>query len=135
VLVRVLIVALLLLTGACNKAGKNGAISADLPEVQRVDPAPAPAKKQDKESLYAACKDRVENPQEAGECTADADCARTGCGSEVCTTSAAAKGFMTTCDARYCYQVLDTCGCHEGVCSWTLKDPGPKPPPNRLPPM
>ena len=73
---RALIVALLLVGAACNKAGNNGVVSADLPEVQRVDPVPAPAPpaKQDKEALYAECRDRVENPQQAGECTVDADC-------------------------------------------------------------
>lgn len=95
--------------------------------------APTPA------SLYEECKDRVEQPQADGECTTDADCVRAGCGSEVCTTTAAAGDIMTTCEDRLCFHVLDTCGCHDGVCSWTLKDEVPErkgglePMPKKLP--
>ena len=136
---RVVIIGLLLL-GACKKGGTQ-AVSSDLPgqgtpaPPEESPPDPAPVPKPTKQSLYAECQDRVESPQAEGECKTDADCTKAGCASEVCTTTAAAKELMTTCDMRYCYQVLDTCGCHDGQCTWTLKDPGPAPPPNRLPPM
>lgn len=103
-----------------------------VPDAARQAPTPA--------SLYAECEQRVENPQAAGECTADADCAKAGCGSEVCTTMAAAAQVMTTCEDKLCFKVLDTCGCHDGQCTWTLKDEvpalqevRPAPLPTRLP--
>lgn len=106
-------------------------------------PPPEPAAKPTPESLYAECKDRVEGKQAPDECKADADCKAAGCGTEVCTTVAEAANIMTTCEGRLCFKVLDTCGCHEGQCTWTLKAevpempaiPTPAPlPPNRLPP-
>ena len=95
-----------------------------------VPPAPTPA------SLYADCKDRVEGVGAAGECKTDVDCNRAGCGSEVCTTVAAAKEVTSTCEDKLCFKVLDTCGCHEGECTWTLKSEVPTPVPGsgRLPP-
>ena len=36
--------------------------------------------------------------------------------------AAAAADIITTCERLPCFQRLDTCGCHEGVCSWTVKD-------------
>ena len=71
---------------------------------------------------------RVEGPEAAGECDADADCGRTGCGSEVCTTTAEAENVMTTCEDRACFAVLDTCGCHDGRCTWTVRPAGPAAP-------
>jgi eight-cysteine-cluster-containing protein len=79
------------------------------------------------QELYAECKDRVEGPETAGECKTDADCARAGCGQEVCTTGKMAAEVMTTCEMRLCFDVLDTCGCHDGVCSWALKAEVPSP--------
>lgn len=79
-------------------------------------------------ALYAACRDRVELPEAAGECSVDADCVRAGCGGDVCVTTQAAKDLVTTCDVPDCASVLDSCGCHEGLCTWTLKLPvAPKP--------
>ena len=74
------------------------------------------------ESLYLQCEERVEGAETAGECSVDEDCVTGGCGSEVCTTAEAAKGLMTTCEARPCFQVLEACGCVEGLCKWSLKD-------------
>jgi eight-cysteine-cluster-containing protein len=71
--------------------------------------------------LYERCRDRVEQPEADGECTNDADCASSGCGSEVCTTAAAATDLMTTCEIRQCFSVLDSCGCVKGRCTWSLK--------------
>ena len=82
------------------------------------------------QALYASCKDRVELPAGPGECQSDADCARAGCGKEVCTTAKAAPAVMTACDDQPCFQVLDSCGCHDGQCSWTLQASAPAP---RLP--
>ncbi len=55
-----------------------------------------------------------------GECRNDADCAVTGCSSQVC----AAKGerVVTTCEWRECYdaRAFDLlCRCVEGRCQWS----------------
>lgn len=79
-------------------------------------------------ALYAACRDRVELPEAAGECSSDADCVRAGCGSELCVSAAAAKDLVGTCELPDCLSVLDSCGCNQGLCTWTLKLPvAPKP--------
>jgi eight-cysteine-cluster-containing protein len=106
-------------------------------------PAPAPAPSLDPDpdpaapptapettpaALYAECASRVEGPEADGECSTDADCTRAGCGSEVCATTAAAADLMTTCEDRPCFAVLDTCGCHDGRCTWTLRAPASPPP-------
>ncbi len=102
------------------------------PDEAEPEPEPEPAKPTP-ESLYAECKDRVEGRQKEGECTTDADCKAAGCGSEVCTTVAEAAQVMTTCEARLCFKVLDTCGCHDGMCTWTLKEQVPDLPPTPPP--
>lgn len=73
--------------------------------------------------LYGACRERVEGRETAGECATDADCSRAGCSQEVCVSAAAAGSVITTCERTPCLTVLDTCGCVEGVCSWSLKEP------------
>lgn len=78
----------------------------------------------DPAALYQQCKQRVEGPDKAGECTTSADCVRTGCSSEVCASTADAAGMMTTCEVLPCFAVLDACGCVDGVCSWSVKTPG-----------
>ncbi|MFT7520904.1 MAG: hypothetical protein ACI9MC_003055, partial [Kiritimatiellia bacterium] len=45
--------------------------------------------------LYAQCHDRLEFPESAGECSADADCTKAGCSQEICTTPAASAGMMS----------------------------------------
>lgn len=82
-------------------------------------------------ALYGACKDRVEGVQTAGECTTDADCAKVGCSQEVCVPAKLAGEVMTTCEVLPCFKALDTCGCHEGMCSWTLR--AELEPPGRIP--
>lgn len=77
------------------------------------------------ESLYAECESRVEGQESEGECNSDADCAAAGCGGEVCTTSTRATNLSTTCEARSCFEVLDSCGCSEGRCRWSLTDSVP----------
>lgn len=80
-------------------------------------------------TIYEACRERVEGPEAAGECATDADCAKAGCSGEVCVTAATAADLTTTCDVLDCFRVLDTCGCVEGVCSWSVKVPTEPPAP------
>lgn len=84
------------------------------------------------ESLYGACRERVEGVETAGECTTDADCAKVGCSQEVCVPAKLAGEIMTTCEVLPCFKALDTCGCNAGVCSWSLKSELPGLP-GRLP--
>jgi eight-cysteine-cluster-containing protein len=89
-----------------------------------VDPAASPASTADPQALYDACGPAVEGPGEAGECSTDADCAAIGCSRELCVSQAtAASGISTACIERPCHAVLDACGCVDGQCSWSLKDP------------
>jgi eight-cysteine-cluster-containing protein len=135
---RLLVVAIL--AAGCGRPGARPQV----PEASGVAEASAPAPASEPEpipaptpaSLYAECKDRVEGVGAPGECASDADCQKAGCGAEVCTTVAAAKDVTTTCENKPCFAVLDTCGCHEGQCTWTLKAeiPTPAPGATRLPP-
>jgi len=106
----------------------------DGPPVEEPPPPPPEPEPEVKlpspDELYAMCVDRVEKPQADAECTSDADCAKGGCGGEVCTTKEAVDGLTTTCEDKLCFKVLDTCGCVEGVCSWSLLDELPE---NALP--
>jgi eight-cysteine-cluster-containing protein len=87
------------------------------------------------EALYESCRSRVEGRESPAECETDADCMSTGCSGEVCVTKEMAAGMATTCEMLKCFEVLDACGCVEGVCSWSLKDavPAGKPLPVPLP--
>lgn len=67
----------------------------------------------------AACGDRVELPEAAGECQVDEDCVPTGCSREVC--AAVGVALITTCEVEPCFARLDRCVCAEGRCAWTLK--------------
>ena len=127
--------ALLLATGCGGNAKTTPDASADAPAepAPEEQPAPQPAAEPQPaevtpQSLYEECRDRVENPQADEECSSDADCKAPGCGSEVCTTAVAAADIMTTCEDKPCFEVLDTCGCHEGQCTWTLKAELPEAP-------
>jgi eight-cysteine-cluster-containing protein len=73
--------------------------------------------------LYGQCRDRVEGAATAGECVTDADCSKAGCSQEVCVSASAAKSVKTSCERLLCFSALDSCGCHEGTCSWTVKEP------------
>ena len=95
------------------------------PPVAAAPPSTASTEAWTPQTLYATCRDRVEQPEADAECSTDADCAPTGCSSEVCTTAEAGAGMMTTCGIEPCFQILDTCGCIEGRCSWSLKDEVP----------
>src|SRR6185436_4225912 len=65
-------------------------------------------------------RERVEGTETDGECTADADCVKTGCSSELCIAKSAAAGVMSTCEMRTCFQVLESCTCQEGHCRWVV---------------
>lgn len=83
--------------------------------------------------LPEECAGRVEGPESDGECTQDSDCARAGCSSEVCTAAASASDVMTTCEVLPCFDRLESCGCVQGRCRWSLSQAGaPKAP---LPPV
>ncbi|MBN2797690.1 MAG: hypothetical protein JXX28_00950 [Deltaproteobacteria bacterium] len=71
---------------------------------------------------YAACRERVELPEQDGECAVDGDCTARGCGSERCVAAVSPEG-LSTCEDRPCFKVLDACGCHQGRCTWTLREP------------
>ena len=123
-----LLVALLVLA-ACGGA-EPAPVVEPAPEPAPVEepvpaPAPTPAPEVTPQSLYEACGDRLENPQAEGECTADDGCATAGASGEVCTTAEAATDIMTSAEVLPCFAVLDTCGCTEGQCTWTLKDAVP----------
>ena len=59
-----------------------------------------------------------EAPEEAGECSADVDCAVGGCSAEVCTTTQAASELTTACNERHPGEDLE-CGCFRTRCRWT----------------
>ena len=95
------------------------------PIEHRAEAPEPPVEARTPEELYEACRDRVELPEEDGECETDEDCTRAGCGQEVCTTVAAAEDLMSSCEMRPCFEILDTCGCNEGRCTWSIKDEVP----------
>ncbi len=74
-------------------------------------------------ALYGACQARVEGSSTPDECHTDSDCARAGCSQEVCVSARRVSEVQSTCERLPCFTTLDTCGCHEGICSWTLKEP------------
>jgi len=71
-------------------------------------------------ALYLQCRERVEKPEADGECKTAADCGASGCGGEVCAANVHGA-IMSTCEVRGCFAVLDSCGCVEGKCQWSLK--------------
>jgi eight-cysteine-cluster-containing protein len=117
-----------LFVAACNHPGNPDAA----PDDEAV-PAAVNAVAVTPGALYARCRDRVEGPEAEGECVTDADCARTGCSSEVCTTVALAPEIMTTCEVLPCFGALQACGCHEGRCTWTIAEVLPGLPMPRIP--
>ena len=76
----------------------------------------------DPQALYEACRERVEGPEKAGECETDADCVAVGCSHEMCVAAASARGLASGCEIQPCFQVLESCGCQEGVCRWTVSE-------------
>ena len=77
----------------------------------------------DPAKAYEECKTRVEGADVAGECGADTDCVSTGCSKELCVSkTAAGEGLISPCEVLPCFSVLDSCGCNQGVCQWSVKD-------------
>ncbi len=91
-------------------------------EAQQQVPAELPVDQPTPQMLYDQCKDRLEGPQVEGECSTDADCATAGCSQEVCLPAAKKGEIMTTCEILPCFGAVEACGCHEGLCTWSLKD-------------
>ena len=113
-------------SGASTDAEADGA-TASPPSAEAAPPPSTAAQASDAPladpaSLYETCRGRVEGPEQDGECDDDDDCATAGCSGEVCATTEAVAGLMTTCEVRPCFAALDSCGCVEGRCSWSLKD-------------
>lgn len=113
---------ILLLTMACNywqpeakPTAKELAPSKPISSVVLADPV----------SAYAACEERVEGPEEAGECGAESDCVQAGCSGELCVAVTSATEAFSSCEQRLCFNALDSCSCQQGRCRWTLKDPAP----------
>lgn len=54
------------------------------------------------------------------QCATDNDCSAAGCSGQICTTSRAAPGVVTTCEWREEYGCLQltNCGCVDGTCAW-----------------
>jgi len=77
----------------------------------------------DPSALYGQCRDRVEGVGVPGECSSDTDCARAGCSSEVCVAAVRKAEAITTCEILPCFEVLASCGCVDGQCSWTVGPP------------
>ncbi|GEM_PF-2214321 len=76
----------------------------------------------DPQQVYEACRERVEGPEAAGECATDEDCVAVGCSTEMCVASSQ-SGLMSTCERLPCFTVLSSCGCNEGLCTWTVSAP------------
>jgi eight-cysteine-cluster-containing protein len=72
--------------------------------------------------LYDHCHDRLEGPEVDGECSTDADCGTAGCSQEVCVPVSKKGDIITTCEILPCFGAKDACGCHEGRCTWSLKE-------------
>jgi eight-cysteine-cluster-containing protein len=129
----------LVICAACHVAAADPApLPPSAPPAPASEVASTPVA-QTPSQLYAVCRERVERPEAAGECAADADCGRAGCSAEVCVPAASAVDVITTCEVQPCFAVLDACACHGGVCQWTLLETAPPPrsiavPPSLVPP-
>ena len=77
--------------------------------------APAPAWEE-------SCRARVEGASTAGECATDGECATAGCSAEVCVARVRVADVMTACEVQPCFAALEACGCHAGLCTWTIRD-------------
>jgi len=129
------IVAPLLCLVACAGTTKKPPPLSDGTPARASDDELSPKKMPSPEELYAMCEARVEEPRVDGECTSDADCGTAGCAGEVCTTKAATADVMTTCENKICFSILDTCGCVDGQCSWSIKAAVPPEATPILPPV
>ena len=122
-------------TVAASTASSTGSVPF---EPVAADPSTVPSVTDlsDPQAAYEQCRERVEGPESDGECTTDSDCTTGGCSGELCATPASLEGMMSTCEMLPCFRVLDSCGCNEGRCSWTVAAPkaGEGPPTVILPP-
>ncbi len=109
----------LFVLASCGEVGPDVPVVQEMPEpaVTPVAPPVQPA------GLYEACRERVEHPEQAQECASDSDCKTVGCSGEVC-VKASEEEMLTTCDVLPCYRVLDSCGCLDGRCRWTIRGIG-----------
>ena len=76
-------------------------------------------------AIIAAAYIVLSNPIPLGtQCAIDNDCAAAGCSGQICTTSRAAPGIITTCEWREEYDCLrlTSCGCVNGTCAWRNTD-------------
>jgi len=110
--------ALLLLVGCSGAASPSPTPVATAPAVGTAAGGGALTASQ----LYGACEARVEGSSTPGECHTDTDCARAGCSQEVCVPAREVAEVMSTCERLPCFNTLDACGCHDGLCTWTLKE-------------
>jgi eight-cysteine-cluster-containing protein len=123
----------ILLLAACAQRPSTVAVAPEAAPAEREPVAAAPGSGSgfagafDPQSLYEGCRDRVEGTETDGECTADADCVKTGCSSELCIAKSAAAGVMSTCEVRTCFQVLESCACQQGHCRWVVGTRKPAP--------
>ena len=122
-----------LMTG-CSKEGSKPEAPVPAPTEepeappQPAEPAPSAAFPRTPQGFYDSCRDRVEGPSTAGECSSDADCVPAGCSQEMCVSKATAgDGLMSPCEIAPCFQVLDSCTCQAGACTWTVKSELPEP--------
>jgi eight-cysteine-cluster-containing protein len=94
-------------------------------EVSEASDGPAPqelpADRPTPQMLYDQCHDRLEGAEQDGECSTDADCGTSGCSQEVCVPVAERGNVMTTCEILPCFGAVEACGCHEGRCTWSVK--------------
>jgi eight-cysteine-cluster-containing protein len=105
---------------------ERAAVSADVEPgatLPVADGGPVDVPVTDPAALYVQCRERVEGVSVPGECVSDADCARAGCSSEVCVAAARKAEAVTTCEILPCFDVLASCGCVDGQCSWTVGPP------------
>jgi eight-cysteine-cluster-containing protein len=86
------------------------------------EPPELPVDQPTPQLLYDQCKARLEGPEADGECSTDADCGTAGCSQEVCVAASKKAEIITTCEILPCFAAKDRCGCHEGRCTWTLKE-------------
>ena len=90
--------------------------------VEAGEPPELPVDGPTPQMLYDQCHDRLEGAEVDGECAVDADCGTAGCSQEVCVPASKTGDIITTCEIRPCFSAKDACGCHEGRCTWSLKE-------------
>ncbi len=99
---------------------------AEIPEATEAEPeqppSDLPVDQPTPRMLYDQCHARLEGAQQEGECSVDADCGTAGCSQEVCVPTSKKGDIMTTCEILPCFNAVELCGCHEGQCTWSVKE-------------